>query len=274
VDIPNPLLLIVCAPFKINGMNVTVGLSSVLALFLCFNGQVIGQQHVPVLDNERVADLVRGGMGQEELLRAVATAPVVAFRFLPGDMSELLKAGVSQGTIKAMAARHYGRPMLFSPPAVDTAADKLVLWEQTNPACGDTYDAGGHYRSFTGRGIQIKAKMSKDLHGVYADVVVTNRSDSSTPLNILPGQFTLQRVAKGKILTARDMQKETSSGRKWYARGTARESSVDTPYLKAQTVVTGRTVAGLVAFHKSKAGAYVLRYDAGQVRIDIPFEIH
>jgi hypothetical protein len=45
---------------------------------------------------------------QDELIRIIASAPAVDFRLAPNDSNQLLGAGVSEDTIKAMASRQSG----------------------------------------------------------------------------------------------------------------------------------------------------------------------
>lgn len=70
---------------------------------------LLAQQSTPdPLTNERIIQLVKGGIQQDELARLIATAPSISFNLTPSGMSEMMKAGVSENTIKAMAAREHG----------------------------------------------------------------------------------------------------------------------------------------------------------------------
>jgi hypothetical protein len=369
---------------RANVTRLAVVFSFTLTFFLDLSAQVKGPQDARPLNNEIVVQLVRGGILEDELLRVIAGAPVVAFRFLYGDMEGLSAAGVSDDAIKLMAARYYGRPVNVSLGVVPTAnptgrpesTDKSIAGAETNklsdearsfvskstarqavpltrnniaaddpaegvanltisvwqdtitPACSKYYHEGREYRSFTWSNGRISATMWRDAGGTYASVTVDNISGNAT--DVLLRQFSLQDVAKGKLLTARDKQKEALSARKWSsiaaaisvaggeianARGTntsatvtgngytsrvtlhqqgnplalgqgyakaaaitagqaARERSAFENYLKNQTVLTGETISGVVAFQRSKAGDYVLRFETGQNRIEIPFQVN
>jgi hypothetical protein len=60
------------------------------------------------LTNERITELAQHGVTQEELARIIRTAPEISFYLTPTGIDALLKAGVSDETIKAMAARENG----------------------------------------------------------------------------------------------------------------------------------------------------------------------
>jgi hypothetical protein len=68
---------------------------------------VLAQQSAPSgpLTNQRVIQLVQAGLSQDDILRIIRTAPSVSFSFAPAFTSQLMQYGVSEETIKAMAAR-------------------------------------------------------------------------------------------------------------------------------------------------------------------------
>lgn len=59
----------------------------------------------------RVADLVRMGVSTPEIMRLIGSAPQANFDLRPGSTDNLLKAGVPEDIIKAMAARENGVPI-------------------------------------------------------------------------------------------------------------------------------------------------------------------
>jgi len=63
-----------------------------------------------LLTNERIVELVHAGIRPDELARVVATAPQVSFDLTPAATDAMMKAGVSEDTIRAMAAREQGMP--------------------------------------------------------------------------------------------------------------------------------------------------------------------
>lgn len=71
---------------------------------------LVAQQQQPSgpLTDQRIIELVRAGIHSDELARIIATAPQVNFLLTPAATDEMLKAGVSEEIIKAMAAREQG----------------------------------------------------------------------------------------------------------------------------------------------------------------------
>ena len=61
-----------------------------------------------LMTNQRVIQLVQSGVHVDELSRMIRTAPAVSFDLNPADTDQLLRAGVSEETIKMMAARKNG----------------------------------------------------------------------------------------------------------------------------------------------------------------------
>jgi hypothetical protein len=64
------------------------------------------------LTNQRVIQLVQSGVSADELLRVIQIAPAVTFSLTLVDADQLRRAGVSEETIKVMAARESGRPFV------------------------------------------------------------------------------------------------------------------------------------------------------------------
>jgi hypothetical protein len=64
------------------------------------------------LTNQRIVDLVHSGVQSNELARIIASARDVSFDLTPSGTDALLRAGVSEDIIRAMAARESGaRPL-------------------------------------------------------------------------------------------------------------------------------------------------------------------
>jgi hypothetical protein len=66
------------------------------------------QQTQPALDDQRIMQLVQGGIHTDELERIIASAPNVGFLMNPSSTDVMLKAGVSEDVLKAMSARTNG----------------------------------------------------------------------------------------------------------------------------------------------------------------------
>jgi hypothetical protein len=74
--------------------------------------QPVGSE--PPLTNERIVHLLSAGVTPDELVRIIGTAPQVSFNLTPTGTDALLKAGVADDIIKAMAAREQGIPIKSS----------------------------------------------------------------------------------------------------------------------------------------------------------------
>ena len=66
------------------------------------------------LTDERIVNLAKGGLSEDELVRRIASAPAIQFELTPAWTDYMLKSGVSENVIKAMAARETGAPI--APP--------------------------------------------------------------------------------------------------------------------------------------------------------------
>ena len=97
------------------------------ALPLC----ILAQSPDP-MTNQRVIQLVQDGMPADELLRMIAAAPAVSFHLSPTDTDQLLRAGVSERTIKAMSARESGLVFLLETPAAGALRPRAEGAERSN----------------------------------------------------------------------------------------------------------------------------------------------
>lgn len=81
-----------------------------LLLFCLASAVLVAQAPAPaVLNNQRICDLVTTGVSAAEVLRIIGTAPKIDFDLRPVSTDALMKAGVSEDIIKAMAARESGQ---------------------------------------------------------------------------------------------------------------------------------------------------------------------
>ncbi len=87
-----------------------------MAMFL----GLLQAQDRPPLTNQRIYDLYAAGVSQQEIIRVIATAPKIDFNLQPAETDALMKAGVSEDIIKAMAAKESGDPIPVpsTPPRV------------------------------------------------------------------------------------------------------------------------------------------------------------
>lgn len=74
---------------------------------VCVCAQQAGTTSKPLTD-QRIIELVRAGLSANELARLIATAPEISFDLTPAAEDQMMKAGVSEDTIKLMAAREIG----------------------------------------------------------------------------------------------------------------------------------------------------------------------
>ena len=82
-------------------------------LFLVIPVCLLAQQ--AVLNDQRIMMLAQSGVSEAELLRLIATAPKIDFDLRPVSMDAMMKTGVSENVIKAMAARESGGPSPIPP---------------------------------------------------------------------------------------------------------------------------------------------------------------
>lgn len=107
------------------------------------NAAIAQQQPAGPLTDERIIELVRSGIHEDELERIIATAPDVNFNLTPAAEQQMMQAGVTVEAIKAMAARESGtgiqpqgqpaNPQIYSPVPPAPAANSGT------PATSDEY---------------------------------------------------------------------------------------------------------------------------------------
>jgi hypothetical protein len=95
-------------------------------LFLLMPVCLLAQQ--PVLNDQRIMMLAQSGVSETELLRLVATAPDIDFDLRPVSTDAMMKIGVSQNVIKAMAARESASLLLLR-----TQSRSLYLMQRRHP---------------------------------------------------------------------------------------------------------------------------------------------
>jgi hypothetical protein len=80
-----------------------------LAFFgLVVASAVLAQQAQGPLTNQRIGDLVLAGVSQGEVIRIIGSASAVNFNLRPNSTDALLRVGVSEDIIEAMAAKESG----------------------------------------------------------------------------------------------------------------------------------------------------------------------
>ena len=90
---------------------------AVLVIGCCSSLILAAQQTQGTLTNGRIEDMVLDGVSQSEIIRIISTASGINFDLTPGSTDNLLKLGVSEDIIKAMAERENGTPALERPIA-------------------------------------------------------------------------------------------------------------------------------------------------------------
>jgi hypothetical protein len=83
------------------------------------------------MTNDRVIQLVQAGLHSDELERLISGAKEVNFTLTPAAMDSMLKAGVTEDTIKAMAARQQGEGI------VSAESSKTKEAREPSPRLGD-----------------------------------------------------------------------------------------------------------------------------------------
>jgi hypothetical protein len=95
-------------------LNRILGTLVICCCFFSINGSA--QQTQGALTNERIGGMVLAGVSQGEIVRIIAAAETVNFDLRPNSTDALLKVGVSDDIIKAMAARESGTAPAVSAP--------------------------------------------------------------------------------------------------------------------------------------------------------------
>jgi hypothetical protein len=101
------------------------------------------------LTDEQIVNLRRGGLTDDELLHRIACAPAIQFLLIPNWVDYMLKSGISEKTIRVMAAREESRvdaTGCLSTPAAN-AAFLVVSAEQTLMP----FEIGVYYRDSSGQ---------------------------------------------------------------------------------------------------------------------------
>jgi hypothetical protein len=100
------------------------------------------------LTDERIVNLVKGGLSEDELLRRIASAPATQFNLTPAWTDYMLKSGVSENVIKAMAARESGSAAngSLSPPAAIAPVRAAPADQSLMPV-----EVGVYYRDSSGQ---------------------------------------------------------------------------------------------------------------------------
>jgi hypothetical protein len=94
--------------------------------------------HADVLTNDVIARMAMAKVPEETIIRSIQTADEVSFNLAPSATDWLLKVGVSETVIKAMAARlnrpsvepEAGQPVPAAQPAATTSAHQSTPWPQ------------------------------------------------------------------------------------------------------------------------------------------------
>jgi hypothetical protein len=119
-----------------------------IALLLSLLACTSAAQTGPLTD-EQIVSLHKGGLSDDELFHRIACAPAIQFLLIPNWVDYMLKSGVSEKTIRAMAAREENRvdaTGCLSTPAAN-ATFLVVSAEQTSMP----FEIGVYYRDSSGQ---------------------------------------------------------------------------------------------------------------------------
>lgn len=124
-----------------------------LPLLLCLS---LTAQTVTPLTDQRIVELVHLGVSQAEILRMIETAPQFDFDLRPVSTDAMLKGGVSEKIIKAMAARQDGDQKDLS--ASNNSAATVAVQSPDNSRGSSyklTYDGGSLSGLKVGKGVRL-----------------------------------------------------------------------------------------------------------------------
>jgi hypothetical protein len=85
-----------------------LNIALVCLLLSSFGGRAIAQRPVSPMDDQRVYQLCKNGLHADEVIAIIMAAPDVNFELSPGSTDALLRGGVPDRVVKAMAARMNG----------------------------------------------------------------------------------------------------------------------------------------------------------------------
>lgn len=136
------------------------------AFVLSFAVNLVAQESA-ALNDQRIVDLVAMGVSQQEILRMVASAPKFDFDLRPISTEAMVKLGVSEEIIKAMAARESGHSFSTSvtlarrpgpaPGVTSERADPTGI--STASFAAGTLEVGAYYQS-DGEWVQMMPEMA------------------------------------------------------------------------------------------------------------------
>ena len=119
-----------------------------IALFLSLLACAWAAQAGPLTD-EQIVNLHKGGFSDDELLHRIACAPAIQFLLIPNWVDYMLKSGISEKIITAMAAREENRvdaTGCLSTPAAHAAFFVVSAEQATMP-----FEIGVYYRDSSGQ---------------------------------------------------------------------------------------------------------------------------
>ena len=170
---------------------VSKSIAVLVTFVLTLPAQTLQQEHT-VLDDQRVVTLSKS-LSSSELVSLVMSAPDVSFDLSPASMDAMMKVGVSEAVIKAMAARANGKPATApSALAIQPVAATPVALTVTTPAkpVAHAKHSGNSYNvSYDGGSLpNLKAGTSLKLF-IDSDQLVLQK-DQNEVLTILPASVT------------------------------------------------------------------------------------
>jgi TonB family protein len=128
------------------------------------------------LTDARIIQFVRNGLRGDEIIRLIETAPSISFDLTPSATDQMLKAGITEDVIKAMAAREQGALTTHPPasPSVGTSQKQSAVPPKV------IYKEEPHYTKLAfDRSIQgnVQISLVVDPDGLPRDITVTKSLD-------------------------------------------------------------------------------------------------
>jgi hypothetical protein len=120
-----------------------------LAVSLALCSFAFGQETQGGLTDKRIYELFTSGVQTGEILRIIATAPEIEFDLRPEATFALIRAGVPDAIIRAMAAREKGTALeaaagLSEPPSRGASTSTIAAWPATREE-GPSYQSNGQW---------------------------------------------------------------------------------------------------------------------------------
>ncbi len=166
---------------------------ALLVVFVLLCPAQTAQQEYTLFDNQRVVTLSRS-LSADELVNLIMSAPNVSFNLSPGNTDALVKAGVSDAVIRAMAARSNGQAAVMplavkTAPVVTTMPAAATMATPANPPVPLVHSGNSYKITYDG-GSLPNLKAGTGLRLFIDSNQILLEKDHSEVLTVFPASVT------------------------------------------------------------------------------------